>query len=105
MNSLFRSMLVWLLVSSGLALFWPVERFGFDPFVAPRWWLWGLITLTMFSLGSLVRPHELAPLKSKPWWVVLGVVTQMVAMPLVAWVVTKLIPMDPELATGVILVG
>jgi BASS family bile acid:Na+ symporter len=105
MNSLFRSMLVWLLISSGAALFWPVERFGFDPFVAPGWWLWGLITLTMFCLGTLVRPNELGPLKSKPWWVVLGVVTQIVAMPLAAWVVTKLIPMDPELATGVILVG
>ena len=105
LNFLFRSMLVWLLVSSGLALIWPTQRFGFDPFVAPRWWLWGLITLTMFCLGSLVRPRELTPLKSKPWWVVLGVATQMVAMPLAAWIVTKLIPMDPELATGVILVG
>lgn len=105
LGSLFRSLLFWLLVSSGVALVWPVESIGFDPFIAPRWWLWTLITLTMFCLGALVRPEELQPLRSKPWWVVLGVVTQMTVMPLAAWTATQLIPMDPELAAGVILVG
>jgi len=105
LNSLFRSLLFWLVLSSGVALIWPAESVGVDPFVSPRWWLWTLITVTMFSLGALVRPEELQPLKSRPWWVVLGVITQMTVMPLAAWIATKLIPMDPELAAGVILVG
>ena len=104
LSSVTRSILFWLLVSSGFALLWP-ESVGFDPFVISKWWIWSLITLTMFCLGSLVRSDELKPLRSKPWWVGLGVVTQMVAMPLAAWGVTKLVPMDPELAAGVILVG
>lgn len=105
MISIFRSLLFWLLVSSGIAFLWPVDDVGFDPFVAPPWLLWSLIVITMFALGTLVRPAELQPLRSSPWWVVLGVVTQMTVMPLAAWLVTRLVPMDPQLAAGVILVG
>lgn len=100
-----RSILFWLLVSSGVALFWPASAIGVDPFVLPGWGLWILIALTMFCLGALVRPDELTPLKAKPWWVALGVGTQMMAMPLAAWAVTQVNPMAPELAAGVILVG
>ncbi|MEM8667520.1 MAG: bile acid:sodium symporter family protein [Planctomycetota bacterium] len=105
MRSILQSLFFSLLVSSGAAFFWPADSFGFDPFSVPRWWLWTLITVTMICLGALVRPQELEPLKSKPWWVILGVATQMVAMPLAAWTVTRLIPMDAQLAAGVILVG
>lgn len=102
---LFRSLLFWLLISSGIAFVWPAEAVGFDPFAATPALLWSLIVITMFSLGTLVRPDELQPLRTSPWWVVLGVVTQITVMPLAAWLTTKLVPMDPELAAGVILVG
>jgi BASS family bile acid:Na+ symporter len=102
---LLRSLLFWLLVSSGIAFVWPADTVGFDPFLAPPALLWLLIVVTMFALGTLVRPDELQPLRSSPWWVVLGVITQVTVMPLAAWLTTKLIPMDPELAAGVILVG
>ncbi len=105
MKSPFRSLLFWLLLSAGIALIWPVNDLGFDPFVSTPWLLWTLISITMFALGTLVRPAELQPLRSSPWWVVLGVATQMTVMPLAAWLTTRLIPMDPELAAGVILVG
>ena len=102
---LFRSLLFWLLVTSGIAFVWPAESAGFDPFLAKPALLWTLIVVTMFALGTLVRPEELQPLRSSPWWVVLGVITQMTVMPLAAWLTTQLVPMDPELAAGVILVG
>jgi BASS family bile acid:Na+ symporter len=105
LNSVFRSLLFWLLVSSGIAFLWPAEGIGFDPFLATPWLLWSLIAVTMFALGTLVQPAELQPLRSSPWWVVLGVATQLTIMPLAAWLVTRLVPMDPELAAGVILVG
>ena len=105
MKPLFGSLLLWLLVSSGIAFLWPVDSIGNDPFAADSRLLWTLIVITMFSLGTLVRPQELQPLRESPWWVVLGVATQMTVMPLAAWLTTKLIPMDPELAAGVILVG
>lgn len=100
-----RSILFWLLVSSGLAFFWPAESLGFDPFVTSKTLLWALVTITMFSLGTLVRADELRPLRQHPWWVALGVAAQVVIMPAAAWLVTKVVPMEPELAAGVILVG
>ena len=59
----------------------------------------------MFFLGTLVRKEELIPLKQRPWWVGLGVLTQVLVMPAVAWGVTRVIPMEADLAAGVILVG
>lgn len=86
-------------------MLWPAPWIGFDPFGVSRNVLWALIVVTMFSLGTLVRPEELRPLRSRPWWVVLGVAAQVVVMPLAAWLVTQIVPMEPELAAGVILCG
>ncbi len=99
------SILFWLLVSSTLALFWPVDHLGFDPFVMQGWMLWVAIVITMFSLGGLVIPQELRPLRERPWWVVLGILVQILVMPLAAWTVTRVIPMTSEMALGVLLVG
>jgi BASS family bile acid:Na+ symporter len=102
---LFRSLLFWLFLTSGIAFIWPVEQVGFDPFVSRPWLLWSLIVATMFSLGTLVRRDELRPLLDRPWWVVLGVATQIVVMPAAAWLITRIVPLHDELAAGVILVG
>jgi BASS family bile acid:Na+ symporter len=99
------SLLLWLVVTSLIAFMWPADSLGFDPWVAPRWLLWTLIAVTMFCLGTLVRPDELQPLRERPWWVVLGIATQVLVMPAAAWLVTKLVPMSDEFAAGVILVG
>lgn len=100
-----QSILFWLILTSGLALFWPAAVVGFDPFVMKTWMLWLAIVLTMFSLGGLVSPEELKPLRERPWWVMLGVATQVIVMPFAAWLATCLIPMDPEMTLGVLLVG
>ena len=105
MGGLFKSMLFWLLLTSSLAFFWPADVVGFDPFWSTKWMLWGAVAATMFSLGALVSPEELKPLKTKPWWVVLGVIVQVTVMPLAAWMVTRVVPMDQETALGVLLVG
>lgn len=102
---LLRSLLFWLVVSSGVALFWPAERIAMDPFQVSPALLWSLIIITMGSLGMLVRPAELVPLREHPWWVILGVAAQILVMPLAAWIVTRVIPMPAEFSAGVILVG
>lgn len=100
-----RWILLGLVTSSALAYWWPAGAVGFDLFKTPPSWLWTLIVVTMFSLGTLVRPEELEPLRRHPWWVALGVLTQLAVMPAAAWAVTWLLPLSPELTAGVILVG
>lgn len=102
---MFRSLLFWLVLSSGITFLWPADQVGFDPFPVSKPMLWCLVAITMFSLGSLVRPSELGPLRERPWWVALGVAAQVLIMPAAAWLVTRLIPMDEGLAAGVVLVG
>ena len=94
----------WVLLSLA-AYYWPVKSVGIDPLITPSWLLWTLIAVTMFSLGTLVRHDELEPLRKRPWWVVLGVLTQTAVMPLAAWSITRCVSMPDEIAAGVILVG
>lgn len=109
MSHVFRSLLFWLVFTSVLAYAWPVQQLAFDPFTPPdsikSMLLWTLVSVAMFFLGTLVRREELIPLKRRPWWVGLGVLTQVLVMPAVAWGVTRVIPMEADLAAGVILVG
>ena len=105
MTLVLRSLLFWLVLSSGIALVWPAERWGWDPFVISPALLWSLIVITMFCLGTLVRSDELRPLRTRPWWVALGLAAQVAVMPAAAWLVTQIVPMSSELAAGVILVG
>ena len=102
---MFRNILFWLVVTSGVAFAWPVDTVGFDPFQATTTLLWTLIVVTMLALGTLVRRPELVPLRERPWWVLLGVLAQVLIMPAAAWAVTRIVPMSAELAAGVILVG
>ena len=109
MNRIFHSLLFWLVFSSLLAYAWPVQQFHFDPFTPPPAikapFIWALVAIAMFFLGTLVRRDELRPLYKHPWWVALGVLTQVLVMPAAAWGVTQLIPLEPDIANGVILIG
>lgn len=109
MNRILNSLLFWLVFTSLLAYAWPVQQLQFDPFIpaasikGPL--IWALVACAMFFLGTLVRQDELRPLYKHPWWVVLGVLTQVLVMPAAAWGVTQLIPLERDIANGVILVG
>ena len=50
---LFRSLLFWLVVTSGIAFVWPSKQLEFDPFILNSSMLWALIVITMLALGLL----------------------------------------------------
>ena len=102
---IFRSLLFWLLAPSLAAFIWPADEIGLDPFAASKALLWPLIVVTMFSLGTLVRDDDLRPLIERPWWVALGLIPQMLAMPLIAWLVIQVCGLEGDIAAGVFLVG
>ena len=64
-----------------------------------------LFAITMFALGMVLDPQELTDTLRHPLRIVLGVLTQYVVMPLLAFGVATLGGLPPALALGFIIVG
>ncbi len=52
-----------------------------------------------------IPPRQFAQVSRQPWAVIAGLVLNFLFMPLVCWVLARLLVSDPALATGIILVG
>jgi bile acid:Na+ symporter, BASS family len=64
-----------------------------------------LLGIVMFGMGLTLKPGDFRVVFSHPRSVAIGAVAQFTIMPLVAWLLTKVFALPPELAVGVILVG
>lgn len=65
-------------------------------------WMLGIIMLCM---GVSLKPSAFKIVFSHPKNVCIGCLSQFTVMPLLAWILTKIFALPPELAIGVILVG
>lgn len=101
-----RFLLLWLILLSVVAYFWSEwVPGGFDPFVASRPYLPGVIAVTMFAIGSLLPRDEIEQVIRRWPTVFGGTAIQYTAMPLAAYAVGHLFRLDREMLTGVIMVG
>ncbi|MBD9371376.1 bile acid:sodium symporter family protein [Rhizobium sp. ARZ01] len=64
-----------------------------------------LLGIIMFGMGLTLSLDDFREVARRPFDVGVGVASQFIIMPLIAVVLTKIIPMSPEVAAGVILVG
>ncbi|RWX77266.1 bile acid:sodium symporter family protein [Neorhizobium lilium] len=64
-----------------------------------------LLGIIMFGMGLTISVDDFRELARRPYEVAIGVVAHFVIMPLLAVLLTRIIPMPPEVAAGVILVG
>jgi BASS family bile acid:Na+ symporter len=104
-----RSLLVMfgLLVLSALAYAWPT-LFGtaaFDPFLASRGGLWGLIALAMFAIGWRLPADELARVALRWPSVLGGTAVQYASMPVLAFLTATVARLDADATVGLMLVG
>ena len=106
-----KNLLVWLIVSSLLALLWPqftaLGSSSWDPFLAlaGKYPLWSLIVLTMLSIGWMLPKAEVNQVLRR-WPTVLGGVTlQYLSMPLLAVVCVLVSGIEGPLMIGIIVVG
>lgn len=80
-------------------------------FVSPETFKWVLqyvpvlLGVVMFGMGLTLSPSDFKIITQHPKAVIIGVVAQFVIMPLVAYLLTQLFSLPPEVAVGVILVG
>jgi len=64
-----------------------------------------LLGIVMFGMGLTLKPTDFKVVFSRPKDVIIGCISQFAIMPLLAFGLTKLFNLSPELAIGVILVG
>ncbi|MEK3765518.1 MULTISPECIES: bile acid:sodium symporter family protein [unclassified Solibacillus] len=90
---------LWVLVAAGLAI-WIPEYFT---------WIGSYITIllgiVMFGMGMTLKIDDFKLILQHPKGVIIGIVSQFVIMPLLAFALAKIFNLPPEIAVGVILVG
>lgn len=64
-----------------------------------------LLQLIMFGMGAALTAADFAEVAKTPRLVLLGVGCQFLIMPLLGLLITRLVPLEPEVAAGVILIG
>jgi len=102
-------MFIFRLIANGLA---PLTLLGaILAYLAPEAFLpfghifkW-LFAATMFALGAVLNPAELRDTLQHPRRIGLGVLTQFLLMPTMAFIMVKLANLPPALALGFIIVG
>lgn len=64
-----------------------------------------MLGVVMFGMGLTLKPSDFKPVLMRPKDILIGELAQFMVMPLVAWLLCKVLRLPDELALGVILVG
>ncbi|MBW9069484.1 bile acid:sodium symporter family protein [Agrobacterium pusense] len=90
---------IWVILFAVLGFFFP------DTFKQIAPWIVTLLSIIMFGMGLTLSVDDFREVVKRPFDVTIGVLGQFLIMPLLAVLLTRTIPMPPEVAAGVILVG
>lgn len=64
-----------------------------------------MLGVVMFGMGLTLKPTDFRPVLMHPRDILIGEMAQFIIMPLVAWMLCKVLSLPPDLAIGVVLVG
>ena len=84
---------------SCVSLFQPELLINYGKAIVP------LLGLIMFSMGMTLKPDDFKRVLKQPELILLGVSLQYILMPLIAWMLAKILNLPIALATGLILLG
>lgn len=90
---------IWVILFAVLGFVFP------DTFKLIGPWIVTLLAIIMFGMGLTLSLDDFREVVKRPFDVAIGVLGQFLIMPLLAVLLTQIIPMSPEVAAGVILVG
>lgn len=90
---------IWVLVFASLAYFSPSHFTWLGQYIVP------LLGIIMFGMGLTLSKSDFREVFTRPADVAIGVAGQFVIMPGLAWLLTTVLALPPEIAVGVILVG
>ncbi|TJZ92915.1 bile acid:sodium symporter family protein [Paracoccus gahaiensis] len=94
-----RTFALWVLLFAVLGFLLPETFRQLTP------WIVTLLGIIMFGMGLTISARDFGEVLRRPAVVGVGVASQFIIMPLLAVALTRIIPMPPEVAAGVILVG
>lgn len=94
-----RTFAIWVILFAVLGFFFPDTFKQIAPYIVT------LLAIIMFGMGLTISPADFREVVRRPFDVAIGVLAQFIIMPLLAVLLTMIIPMPPEVAAGVILVG
>ena len=104
-----RYLLLWLAALSVIALFWPnivpADWQPYDPFESAFQAVNVLIVMIMFCIGTLLPRNQVREVLRNWRAVLLGVLVQYTAMPLLALVFGKLLASSEDQFLGIVMVG
>lgn len=90
---------VWALSLALIAALWP------QPFTQLAGYIPQLLALVMFAMGLTLSGRDFARVAASPRPVLVGIALQFTLMPLAALAVSKVLSLDLQLTTGMVLVG
>ena len=90
---------VWAILFSILAYFYPTSFIEFKSLIIP------LLSLIMFFMGLTLTAADFKRVLGSPKPIAIGVLLQFLIMPLVAFILAKMLQLPESLAVGLILVG
>lgn len=94
-----RTFAAWVILFAVLGFFFPDTFKQIAPYIVT------LLAIIMFGMGLTISVDDFREVVRRPFDVGIGVLSQFLIMPLLAVALTKIVPMSPEVAAGVILVG
>ncbi|MHB2264694.1 bile acid:sodium symporter family protein [Aliihoeflea sp. PC F10.4] len=94
-----RTFAIWVILFAVLGFFLPATFSPIAPYIVT------LLGIIMFGMGLTLSLGDFREVVRRPVDVGVGVGSQFLIMPLIALALTTIIPMSPEVAAGVILVG
>ncbi|MDQ0995813.1 BASS family bile acid:Na+ symporter [Phyllobacterium ifriqiyense] len=90
---------LWVIIFAVLGFLFPDTFKQLTPYIVT------LLGIIMFGMGLTLSLDDFKEVGKRPFEVLIGVMSQFIIMPLLAVLLTRIIPMSPEIAAGVILVG
>ncbi|MBB4826272.1 BASS family bile acid:Na+ symporter [Sporosarcina luteola] len=90
---------IWVLLFAALAFFMPAQFVGLGKYISI------LLGIVMFGMGMTLTLKDFGEVIRHPKSVVIGVLSQFIVMPLLAYGLAKGLNLPAEIAIGVILVG
>jgi len=90
---------IWVLLFAVLSFIYPSGFTWIVPYIVP------LLGIIMFGMGLTLSTEDFKEVFRRPKEVAVGVGAQFIVMPFLAFALVKILPVSPEVAVGVILVG